>query len=96
MNLTGGVVLYAVLWFLVLFIILPIGARSQADAGKVVPGTHASAPDNPQLKRKALWTTLIAAVIWGFCAWIILGGVITREDMEALGRWSTEHIGTGE
>lgn len=88
MNLTGGIVLYAVLWFLTLFIILPIGQRSQADEGKVVPGTHASAPADPKLKRKALWATLISAVLWAICAWIILGGVITREDMEALGRWS--------
>lgn len=96
MNLTGGIVLYTVLWFLTLFILLPIGERSQAEAGEVVPGTPASAPAEHQLKRKAIWTTLISAVLWGICAWIILGGVVTREDMEALGRWSTEHIGTGE
>ena len=96
MNLTGGIVLYTVLWFLALFIILPIGQRSQAEAGEVVPGTPAGAPADPRLKRKAIWATLIAAVLWGICAWIILDGVITREDMEALGRWSTEHIGTGE
>ena len=88
MNLTGGIVLYAVLWFLVLFLILPIGQRSQADEGHVVPGTHAGAPADPKLKRKALWATLIAGVLWGVCAYIILGGVITREDIEALGRWS--------
>ena len=96
MNLTGGIVLFAVLWFLALFLILPFGQRSQAEAGKIVPGTHAGAPDDPRLGRKALWATLIAAILWGFCAWIILGGVITREDMEALGRWSDAHIGTSE
>ena len=39
MNLTGGIVLYAVLWFLTLFVLLPIGQVSQAEAGEVVPGT---------------------------------------------------------
>lgn len=84
MNLTGGVVLYAVLWFLVLFVILPFGQRSQADTGEVVPGTPASAPAINPLKKKALWATLIAAMLWGVIAWVILSGVITREDMAAL------------
>ncbi|HRM75743.1 MAG TPA: DUF1467 family protein, partial [Paracoccus sp. (in: a-proteobacteria)] len=37
MNLTGGIVLYAVLWFLVLFVLLPFGQKSQADVGEVTP-----------------------------------------------------------
>jgi predicted secreted protein len=47
---------YAVLWFLALFCILPIGL------GEVDPET--GAPLNPQFKRKALWATGIAAVAW--------------------------------
>ena len=83
MNLTGGIVLYSVLWFLVLFVLLPIGQRSQAEAGPVTPGTPAGAPHEPRLKRKMLLATLISAVIWAVLAWIILGGVITRADLEA-------------
>ena len=88
MNLTGGVVLYAVLWFLVLFVLLPIGQQSQADVGEVTPGTPAGAPHEPKLKKKMIWATIIAGVIWGVIAYVILGGVITREDVESwtLGR----------
>lgn len=82
MNLTGGIVLYAVLWFLVLFVLLPIGQKSQAEAGEVVPGTPPGAPADPKLKKKALWATLIAAVIWAGIAYVILGGVITRANIE--------------
>lgn len=82
MNLTGGIVLYAVLWFLVLFVLLPIGQKSQADVGQVTPGTPAGAPHEPRLKRKMWLATVIAAVIWALIAWIILGGVITRADIE--------------
>ncbi len=81
MNLTGGIVLYMVLWFLTLFVLLPIGQVSQQDAGEIVPGTHAGAPAEPRLGRKALLATAIASVLWGICAYVILGGVITREDM---------------
>ncbi|WP_134678766.1 DUF1467 family protein [Paracoccus ravus] len=82
MNLTGGIVLYAVLWFLVLFVLLPIGQQSQADVGAVTPGTPAGAPHEPKLKRKMIWATLIAALIWAAIAYVILGGVITRADIE--------------
>jgi predicted secreted protein len=47
---------YAVLWFLALFCLLPIGL------GEVDPET--GAPLNPYFKRKALWATGIAAVLW--------------------------------
>lgn len=88
MNLTGAVVLYAVLWFLTLFVLLPIGQRSQADMGEVTPGTHAGAPHDARLPRKMKWATLIAAVLWGIIAYVILGGVITRADLLGLGRWA--------
>ena len=81
MNLTGGIVLYAVLWFVVLFVLLPLGQRSQADMGEVVPGTPPGAPPAPRLGRKILWATVISAVIWAIAAWVILSGVFTYEDV---------------
>ncbi|MDO5613131.1 MAG: DUF1467 family protein [Paracoccus sp. (in: a-proteobacteria)] len=87
MNLTGGIVLYTVLWFLALFVILPIGQRSQADTGQVVPGTPAGAPHDPRLGRKALIATGVAAVMWAVIAWLILGDVVTRADIIAFEAW---------
>lgn len=81
MNLTGGIVLYAVLWFLTLFIVVMIGPRSQQDAGEVVPGTPAGAPADLRLKGKLIWTTVIAAGLWAVLAAIILGGVVSRADV---------------
>ncbi|MFV0386736.1 DUF1467 family protein [Paracoccus sp. (in: a-proteobacteria)] len=86
MNLTGGIVLYAVLWFLTLFVVLPIGQKSQADVGEVVPGTPAGAPHDLKLKRKLILTTLIATALWGVIAWIIMGEVITREQLSNFDR----------
>ncbi len=81
MNLTGGIVLYASIWFLVLFVLVPIGQRSQADAGVVVPGTPEGAPHEPQLLRKALWSTVITTVLWAIIAYIIFAEIITRADL---------------
>ncbi len=86
MNLTGGIVLFASLWFLTLFVVMPIGQQSQADAGAVIPGTHAGAPAGVNWRRKLLWTTGITAVMWAVIAYLILGGVISRADISQLDR----------
>lgn len=82
MNLTGGVVLFAVIWFMVFFIVLPIRFRSQEEAGEVVPGTPPSAPADAQIGKKARITTLIAIVLWAIIAAIILSGMITLRDID--------------
>lgn len=84
MNLTGGIVLFASLWFLTLFVVMPIGQRSQADAGAVVAGTHAGAPAGVAWRRKLIWTTLITALMWSVIAYIIFSGTITRADISNL------------
>jgi predicted secreted protein len=65
MSVTGAIALYFIIWWTVLFAILPFGVRSQAEAGDVIAGTEPGAPVAPRLKRKAIWTTLIAAVVFG-------------------------------
>jgi predicted secreted protein len=82
MSLTGGIVLFAVIWFLVFFIMLQIGVRSQDDAGDVMPGTPASAPADAQIGRKAKITTMITFVIWAIVAAVILSGVISIYDLD--------------
>lgn len=64
MTLSGAIVAYAVLWFLCLFVVLPIGVKSQEEMGEVVPGTS-GAPANPRTKLKMLWATVLAALCWG-------------------------------
>jgi predicted secreted protein len=48
---------YAVLWFLCLFCLLPIGLGSAVDP-------ESGAPLHPMLGRKALIATLMAAILW--------------------------------
>ncbi len=86
MNLTGGIVLFAVIWFLVFFIVLQSTARSQDDAGEVTPGTPASAPADAQIVRKAKITTAITVVLWAMIAYVILSGMVSIYDMDWFGR----------
>jgi predicted secreted protein len=63
MSITGAVVIFVVVWWMVFFTMLPLGVRGQAEMNEVTPGTEPGAPIEPDLKRKALWTTLIAVPI---------------------------------
>ena len=64
MSVTFAIAIYVVLWWTVLFAILPIGVRTQGEDGAVVPGTPASAPTRPRLLRIVLLTTLVSAVLF--------------------------------
>jgi predicted secreted protein len=71
MSLTGAIAIYFVLWWLVLFAVLPWGIRSQHESGNVEPGTDPGAPLRPLLLRKAIATTVVSALIFpaGLAAW---------------------------
>jgi predicted secreted protein len=64
MSLTLAVAVYVVIWWTVLFAVLPFGVRTQAEDGLVVPGTPASAPTRPRLLRVVLLTTLVAGLLF--------------------------------
>lgn len=64
-----AVVLYLVIWWVVLFAVLPIGTRPEA-APDPASGWR-GAPAHPRLGRKLLVTTLTAALVWAGCMALI-------------------------
>ncbi|SDJ59506.1 DUF1467 family protein [Aliiruegeria lutimaris] len=90
MAITSAIVLLAVIWFMVFFIVLPLRLKTQGEAGEVVPGTPASAPTNPQLKRKAQVVTIIALPLWAIVCAIILTGTITVDDFDLFKRFGPD------
>ncbi len=92
MGPVSGLVLLAVIWTVVFFIVLPLRLETQGEAGEIVPGTHASSPANFDLKRKAKVTTLWALPIWAVIAGTILSGVITVRDIDWFERMSTPEV----
>ncbi len=81
MGITSALVLFAVIWFLVFLVVIPIRLETQGDVGEVEPGTHAGAPANPNLKKKAWITTGISLVIWIIITAVILSGSLTISDI---------------
>jgi predicted secreted protein len=65
MNWGSLLAIYFVVWWTILFAVLPWGLRTQEEEGEVVLGTTASAPVRPRLLAKAFWTSIIAAVLVG-------------------------------
>lgn len=72
MSLFLGIAIYVIVWWLAFFTMLPIGAHSAHEAGEqYVRGAEHGAPKIPNLGRKALFATVISAVLWLGVAWAI-------------------------
>jgi predicted secreted protein len=69
-TLAGGLAVYFVIWWTVLFAVLPFGVRSQAETGEVTQGTDPGAPAAPRMRKVALITSVIAGVIFAL-VWYI-------------------------
>lgn len=73
-----GILVYVVLWWLVFFMSLPIGARSYHEAGEETQAGHAeSAPLKPRVWIKAGASTLIAGAVWAVVYFVITSGMIS-------------------
>ena len=86
MPISASIVLFAVVWFMTLFIILPLRLKSQQDTGDVTPGTTASAPADPQIKKRMTIVTIVATVIWAAICAAIISGLLSMENLGFEGR----------
>lgn len=68
MGVTLSIAVFFIIWWAVLFAVLPIGLRTQDEDGDVVPGTPESAPTNPNMLRIFAMNTVVAVVVFA-CVW---------------------------
>ena len=64
---------YFICWWITLFLVLPIGLRTQADENAIVNGTVKSAPAKFRFWRIFLLTTTVSGVI--YAGWYVLVNV---------------------
>jgi predicted secreted protein len=83
MTITAGLAIYGVIWWIVLFAVLPLGVKPQIESD-IMPGTDVGAPQAHQMWRKALITTLIAALVWMLIAWLIIYKPFSFDDLPFL------------
>ena len=80
MAITTAIAVYFLIWWVVLFAVLPWGVRPQGDDRAA--GTDPGAPKIAALGAKLIWTTAIATAIFGLCAaayvnrWVTLDGLV--------------------
>ena len=93
MGPVSALVLFAVIWWMIFFIVLPLRLTTQGDEGEVVEGTHKSSPtDSFSLRRRVRTTTLWAIPVWAVIAGVILTGVVTVRDIDWFDRMSTPEV----
>ncbi len=63
MGWVSGIAVYFIIWWLVIFAILPWGVRT-LDSEDVVRGHAQSAPKRPRIGLKMAVTTVVAALLW--------------------------------
>ena len=65
MSITGSLVLYICIWWIIFFSVLPIGIKSQNVKFKEdLRGNDPGAPKNPKIAKKFIVTTLMTTVIF--------------------------------
>ena len=72
MSITGAIVIYVILWWIVFFTILPLNIKSQLDNQKIYPGSEPGAPSDPKIIKRIFSTTLISTILF-IIIYILIG-----------------------
>jgi Predicted secreted protein len=84
MGIATLIAIYFIIWWVMLFAVLPWGVRSQEESGEVMPGTDPGAPAIHHVWRKLLWTTVIASVVYGVLYGIYSFGLIPLDFLKRI------------
>ncbi|MBK8175803.1 MAG: DUF1467 family protein [Rhodospirillales bacterium] len=79
MGWISGAAVYLILWWTVLFAVLPFGVQP-ISADEVTKGHAAGAPRRPRMLLKTAVTSVVAAVLWLIVYFVIQSGVISFTD----------------
>ena len=78
MDIVSGTVVYILLWWWVLFMVLPFGAKAPENVGE----SHAtSAPARPRMVLKLAITTVLSAVLFIIVYLVIASGIFSFRDL---------------
>jgi len=82
MAISTSIAIYFLIWWIVLFAVLPWGVRAQGEGGP--PGTDHGAPVMTNLKMKLVWTTIMTTVIFAGFFLIYSRKLVSLEDLATL------------
>jgi predicted secreted protein len=84
MSTATSIAIYFIIWWVVLFAVLPWGVRGQHEAGALQQGTDPGAPVAPMLWSKLLWTTVVAGVVFAIWHVVYHYRLVTLDDIVAI------------
>ena len=65
MGITGSIIVYVLIWWIIFFSVLPVGIQSNKEKFREkIEGVDPGAPNNPKIVRKFLITTIITSIIF--------------------------------
>ena len=65
MGLTGSIIVYVLIWWVIFFSVLPFGVQSNKEVFKEkIEGIDPGAPKNPKIAKKFLITTLSTSLLF--------------------------------
>ena len=76
MGWVTGLAVYVIIWWLVIFMVLPWGVR-RIDPEDLGTGEDPGAPEKPRMVLKLAITTVISGVIFGLVYLVVVSGVIS-------------------
>jgi predicted secreted protein len=74
---------FFLIWWVVLFAVLPWGIHSQHEGGAIAPGTDPGAPVLPKIGRKLMLTTLVAGVLFAAFYVVMVNRLVTLNGLLA-------------
>ena len=65
MGITGSIIVYVMIWWVVFFSVLPFGIQSNKETFKnSIEGIDPGAPKNPKIAKKFFITTIITSILF--------------------------------
>ncbi len=65
MGITGSIIIYVLIWWIIFFSVLPVGIQSNKEKFREkIEGTDPGAPNNPKIVKKFLITTIITSIFF--------------------------------
>jgi predicted secreted protein len=83
-QISTALAIYFVLWWVMLFVTLPFGVRSQHEEGVGAPGTDPGAPILTGMGRKLIWTTVLSAIVFAIGMAAYHAGYLSIERLSKL------------
>jgi predicted secreted protein len=83
-TISTGFAIYFVIWWIMLFLTLPFGVRSQHEDGESPAGTDPGAPVATMMGKKLIWTTLLSAIFFAAALLAYQAGYLNVERLSKL------------